>query len=358
MEDFRFYSPQWFIALPVVLLAVWWAWHPRRRATAIFSSLRDLKDLPVTLAQRIRRLLPVAYGVGVVLLIAALARPQTAKSESRIHTEGIAIEMALDISGSMEALDFPIDEKPGSRLNAVKYVTNEFVVGSRKSGLAGRPNDLLGVVTFAGFADSRCPLTLDHGALLNVVQEVHTPKPLRDRHGTVVNEQEYREEQMTAIGDGLSLALDRLRGVDAKSKIVILLSDGDNNAGVVDPEEAAKAAKGLGIKVYAIGIGHNGVAPYPMEDEFGQRILVQQRFRLDERLLTAIAETTDARYFNASNTETLLRVYREIDQLEKSKVEETRYTEYTELYPWLAFPGMALIVCVAFLGATRFRALP
>jgi len=358
MEGFRFCSPLWFALVPLVAVVVWWAAHPRRRAAALFSSLADLKALPVTTAQRLRRLLPLAYGVGLLLLVGALARPQQGKSEARTHAEGIAMEMVLDISGSMEALDFEIEGKQDSRVNAVKHVFKEFVLGSKGSGLPGRPNDLIGLVAFGGFADSKCPLTLDHGALGDIAQSLEVPKPVRDRRGTVINKELLQEEQMTAIGDGLALALDRLRAVEAKSKVAILLSDGDNNAGVVEPHDAAKMAQKLGVKIYTIGIGHTGVVPFPMEDEFGRRVLVPQQFRLDEDLLREIAQSAGGQYFNAKSTKALEEIYAQIDQMEKSKVEETRYTEYTELYLFLAAPGIALLVMVSLLAATRFRVLP
>jgi len=167
-----------------------------------------------------------------------------------------------------------------------------------------------------------------------------------------------REEQSTAIGDGLALALDRLRNVEAKSKVAILLSDGDNNAGVVEPVEAAKMAAEMGVKVYTIGVGQTGRAPVPMEDEFGETVLVPQFFRLDEETLKAIAKETGGAYFNAKDTEGLTEVYAAIDEMEKSKVEEMRYTEYRELYLWPGVPGVALLLLTSILGLTRFRTIP
>jgi Ca-activated chloride channel family protein len=358
IESFRFYSPLWFLLGPMVIAAVWWAHHPRRRAAAVFSSIEDLKSLPVTFAQQVRRTLPWFYCAGLLLIVAALARPQRGRSESQVSTEGIAIEMALDVSGSMEALDFNINGQQDSRINAVKHVFKQFVAGGKELKLSGRPNDLIGVVAFGGFADSKCPLTMDHGALLDVVNSLEVPKRIRDSRGRIINMQMLQEELQTAIGDGLSLAVDRLRNVQAKSKILILLTDGDNNAGVVEPKEAAKIAKDLGIKIYAIGIGNNGVAPIRDEDEFGRTFLRRERFHIDEDLLKSLAEIGGGKYFNATNTEALGEIYSEIDRMEKSKVEERRYTEYTDLYPWLAGPGIALVLGVGFLTLTRFRALP
>jgi Ca-activated chloride channel family protein len=358
MEAFRFYSPLCFLVAPLAVACVWWANQPRRRAAAVFSSLADLKNLPVTFAQRIRRLLPYAYGLGIVLLVAALARPQSGKSESRINSEGIAIEMVVDMSGSMEARDFQVGDKDVNRVTAVKHVFNDFVLGSKESGLPGRRNDLIGLVAFAGYAESKCPLTLDHGALKSVVDSLELPKPIFDKRGGVINKESLQDAQATAIGDGVSLGAERLRAVNAKSKILILLTDGDNNAGIVDPREAAKIASSLGIRVYTIGIGRSGMVPFPQPDGMGGEILRPVQFKFDEELLKDMAQSGGGHYFHASDTKGLSDIYAEIDKMEKSKVEETKYTEYTELYPYFALPGLCIVFAVGFLNATRFRALP
>jgi Ca-activated chloride channel family protein len=287
-----------------------------------------------------------------------LARPQSGRSESRITGEGIAIEIVLDVSGSMEALDFQLDGRDVSRLDAVKLVIQEFVIGSPKIRLSGRQDDQIGLVAFGGFADSKCPLTLDHGALVDIIQGLEVPRPVRDQKGRVINAQSLQEELATAIGDGVAVAVDRLRGAKAKSKVVVLLTDGDNNAGVVDPRDAAGIAAESGIKLYTIGIGRNGVVPIPQEDEFGNRVLVPAQFRMDEELLRDMAQTGGGRYFHASDSEGLAQVYSEIDKLEKTQLEETKYAEYTELFRWLAGPGLAVILVVSVLLETRFRSLP
>ncbi len=287
-----------------------------------------------------------------------LARPQSGKSESRISGEGIAIELVLDISGSMEALDFQIDDQEVNRLTAVKQVISEFVLGSKKNRLSGRKDDAIGLVAFGGFADSKCPLTLDHGALIQIVKELEVPKPVRDKRGRVINEKSLQEELATAIGDGVALGVDRLRGSKAKSKVLILLTDGDNNAGAVEPMEAVAIAKELGIRVYTVGIGRNGTVPVPQEDEFGRKVLVPAQFRIDEELLRQMAKEGGGVYFHASNSESLTEVYGQIDQLEKTKLEETKYAEYTELYPWFIGAGLLMIGLVGVLKETRLRSLP
>ncbi|HEV3003958.1 MAG TPA: VWA domain-containing protein [Pirellulales bacterium] len=358
MDAFRFYSPLCLLLAPLAAAAVWWRFRPARRPAALFSSVADLKHLPVTMAQRVRRTLPFFYVLALCLLVAALARPQSGKSETRISGEGIAIEIVLDVSGSMEALDFQLQGQDVSRLAAVQHVIRNFVLGSRESGLSGRPDDLIGLVAFGGFADSKCPLTLDHGALVDIVDSLEVPKPVRDGKGRVINAQSLEEELATAIGDGVALAVDRLRGANAKSKVIVLLTDGDNNAGVVAPREAARIAQESGIKLYTIGIGRNGVVPIPQEDDFGNRVLVPAQFRIDEELLGEMAQTGAGQYFHASDSEGLAQVYAQIDTLEKSQFEETKYSEYTELYSWFAGPGLALVLVAGVLAETRLRAVP
>ena len=358
MDSFRFLSWQWFLLLPVVAAIAWRRLSKRSAPAVIFSSIADLKGLPVTVLQRIRGILPYVYGIALCLVIAALARPQSGKSESRISGEGIAIELVLDISGSMEALDFQLNGQDVSRLEAVKHVIGDFVLGSRTEGLSGRKDDLVGVVAFGGFADSKCPLTLDHGALVDIVNGLEVPKPVRDQRGRVINAQALQEELATAIGDGVALGVDRLRGAHAQSKVIVLLTDGDNNAGAIDPREAATIAHELGIKLYTIGIGHNGVVPVPREDEFGKRVLVPAQFRIDEELLREMAATSGGEYFHASDSAGLAKVYAQIDRLEKSQFEESKFSEYTELFPWFAGPGLVLAFVIGVLNETRFRSLP
>ena len=358
MNFFRFYTSIWLLLLPIVISLVVLRRRTRFAATLLFSSVATFKSLPVTLMQRIRRTLPWCNGLGLIMLTIALARPQAGRSESRVTGEGIAIEIVLDVSGSMEALDFELDGQNVNRLEAVKHVITNFVLGSNDGKLAGRKDDLIGVVAFGGFADSKCPLTLDHGALVDIIKSLQIPKAVRDRQGRILNAESMQEELATAIGDGVALAADRLRHANSKSKVMVLLTDGDSNAGAIEPREAAAIAKELGIKVYTVGIGRNDVVPVPQEDEFGRTVLVPARFRIDEELLREIAQTTGGSYFHASDSEGLAEVYSEIDRLEKSRVEESKYSEYTELFRWFAGSGLALIVAVNILLETRFRSLP
>jgi Ca-activated chloride channel homolog len=358
MSGFRFESWPWLFAIPFVLIACWFGARTSSQRAAIFSSLHGLESIPKSWAQRLKPMVQAMMALGMVLVTMALARPQLGKSESRIFGEGIAIELVLDISGSMEALDFVWNDEQVDRITAVRNVVQEFVLGQRSKGLSGRPNDLIGVVAFGGFADSKCPLTLDHGAVVDIIKGLDVPKAIRDRQGRIINEKTLNDELATAIGDGIALGVDRLKDTKAKSKVMVLLTDGDNTAGAIEPAEAASIAKELGIKIYTIGVGRDGVVPVPREDEFGRKVLLQGRFRIDEKLLKEIADETGGAYFHASDSEGLASVYSKIDQLEKSEFEERKFSEYTELYRWFAGIGLGLIFLARVLLDTRLRTLP
>ena len=352
----RFQSPLWLLLILVVFLAVAWSVRVQGRTAVMYSSVQLLKTLPRTLMLRFKGLLPWVQLAGLVLIAVALARPQHGLREFRVRSEGIAIEMCLDRSGSMQALDFQLDGQRVNRLQVVKRVFHDFVVG--EGGLDGRPDDLIGLVAFGGFAEGKAPLTLDHGALLQVLDTIEIPAPIADARGRVINERFLQEEMATAIGDAVTLAVDRLKDAEAKSKVIILISDGENTAGVVEPMEAAEAARALGIKIYAIGVGTTGQAPFPAVDAFGRKVLVPQAVRLDEQTLQKMAETSGGKYFNARDTRTLAAVYAEIDRLEKTLTEGRMYTEYRELYQWFMLPGLAIVVAGMVLSCTRFRSLP
>ena len=193
---------------------------------------------------------------------------------------------------------------------------------------------------------------------MQILQTVRIPEPIYDRQGRIVNERLYEEEMATAIGDAVALAVARLKDEDAKSRVIILLSDGENTAGVIDPEDAVTAAKVFGIRVYTIGVGTNGMAPFPATDAFGRDVLVPRPVRLDEETLIALAEATGGRYFNAKNTGSLRDVYAEIDRLEKTKTEGFLYTEYDEWFQWPLGIGLVCVLLEVSLSATRFRSLP
>lgn len=355
MSTFRFATPMALLLLiPVLAIGIYLAL--KRRHAVQYSSVKLLRDLPVTMAQRVRRLLPWINLLGLVLITVALARPQLGKEETRIRTEGIAVEMCVDKSGSMQALDFTLDNQQVNRLDTVKSVFREFVAGGDE--FSGRPDDLIGLISFGGFATAVCPLTLDHGALLEVLSTVKIPEPIYDSNHRIINEQLLEEEMATAIGDALALGVARLKDAESKSKVIVLLSDGENTAGIISPEEAIDAAVEFGIKVYSIGVGSTGLAPFPVEDRFGRTVLAPQQVKLDEATLKSIAEKTGGQYFNAKDTETLKQVYAEIDKLEKTEIEGRLYTEYRETFVYPMLAGLSCVLLTLVLGSTRLRGLP
>lgn len=356
MSAFRFQDPLWLLLLIPVLGVGFLSLRRERNSAVLYSNVELLKGLPVTLAQRWKRFLPWLKIGGLVLIVVALARPQSGREEFRIRTEGIAIEMCIDRSGSMRALDFSVDGERVNRLDAVKQVFHQFVAG--EGDFDGRPDDLIGLVVFGGFADAKCPPTLDHGALLDILDTVQIPEPVVDKQGRIINERLWQEEQATAIGDAIAIGVDRLKDIKSKSRVIVLLSDGENTAGVVQPEEAADAAAEFGIRIYSIGVGSTGMAPYPTTDAFGRNVLSAQPVRLDEETLKMLSKKTGGRYFNAQNTEALAEVYSEIDRLEKTETEGRLYTEYREIFQWLMLPGLACVVFQVILTSTRFRGLP
>ncbi len=356
MADFRLHHPWWLLALIPLAIVALQSLRRERQGAIWYSSTSLVTELPRTWAQHVRRGLPWLRLAGLALCVLAMARPQLGLRDFRVRKDGIAIMMCLDRSGSMSALDFELEGERVNRLQAVKHVFRDFVLGDDR--LAGRPDDLIGLVSFGGFAEGRSPLTLDHAALAQVLETVEIPQPIRDAAGQVINERYLAEEQSTAIGDAVTLAVARLRDSAAKSKVIILLSDGENTAGVVEPEQAARAAKEFGMKVYSIGVGSTGYAPFPAENMFGRQVLVNREVRLDEQSLRMLADTTGGRYFNARDTEALGEVYAEIDKLEKTVAEGRLFTEYRELYQSLVLGGLALLVLELMLRCTRFRSLP
>jgi Ca-activated chloride channel family protein len=242
-----------------------------------------------------------------------------------------------------------------SRLDAVKEVFRSFVTGSGEGDLPGRPYDEIGIVAFGGFAVSRAPLTLDHAALNDMLSEIEIPRQIVDERGRVLN----REEFNTAIGDGLALSVARLKDSIASSRVVILLSDGRSNAGDVEPEAAARAAKEFGIKVYTIGIFHDRIAPMPFTDPLtGRKSYRSVPVDFDEGTLKEIARITGGRYFHADNTERLQEVYAEIDEMEKTEIESRVFMRYKELFAPLLELGIVLLFVETLLAYTYLRRIP
>ncbi|MEP3480344.1 MAG: VWA domain-containing protein [Fuerstiella sp.] len=355
LSHIRFESA-WFLVVFVPLFFVFF-WRRRYPGpTVLYSSLDLVAGLPRTFRQRLQRSLPWVQLLAFTLMIVAVARPQAADEKTRIRTEGIAIQMCIDHSGSMQAMDFPIDGERVDRLTAVKKVLQQFIAGD--GHFRGRPNDLIGLISFGGFATALCPPTLDHDAVLSVLETVKIPAAIRDENGRVINERLLQQEQATAIGDALALGVERVKNIAAKSRIVILLSDGENTAGVIDPEDAIAAAEQFGIKVYTIGIGSDGMAPFPTVDVFGDKVLRMESVTLDEKTLRKIADVTGGKYFNAKDVDSLAKVYEEIDQLERTEIEGSVYRNYKELYGWILAIGLSVWVTAIVLNETWLKTIP
>ncbi|MDR1483991.1 MAG: VWA domain-containing protein [Planctomycetaceae bacterium] len=352
---FRFYSPYYFLFLvPLLFLAVELEFR-RRRFGVIFSSVVMIRHLPITFKQRVGKFLPCLFYFGLVFLIIALARPQAGIEEFRIRTEGIAIAMCVDRSGSMEAEDFEIDGTRVNRLQAVKKVFRDFVNGNGKE-LKGRKDDMIGLIAFGGYVDAFCPLTLDHSTLLEMLSQVNLivpPTGLKRGADLRRLRRTLEEENMTAIGDTIAIACDRLKNINAKSKVIILLSDGAQNFGELDPLEAAEIAKTLGIKIYTIGIGSKNGS--------GGRNIIVGRISMptvDEDTLRKVAEVSGGQYYSPNSTDALEKVYAEIDRLEKTTHEGRVYTQYKEYYRYPLLIGASMILLHLLLISTMFRKLP
>lgn len=338
--DWEFRDPWFLLLLPLAWVAFMLA--TRSSAAIGYSSVASVERMPKSLRLRLSKLPGLLWGLALIALIIGLARPRTPERETRVSRNGIAIMMIVDRSSSMNARDLVKDDVSVNRLDVVKDVFASFVLGG--GGTDGRPDDLVGLVTFAGYADSVCPLTLDHGNLTTVVKDLELA--------------DSRSEDGTAIGDGLGLAVERLRRSQAQSRIAILLTDGVHNAGAIDPSKAAGLAAEYDIKVYCIGAGTNGVAPIPTTDLFGRPTLVGQPVNIDEAMLREIATKTGGKYYRAQDREALAEIYADIDGLERTEVTEMRYLRYTEHFGNFLWIGLGLLLLAAVLNASLFRKLP
>jgi Ca-activated chloride channel family protein len=330
----QFQNPWLLLLAPVSVALIIVAWQRQRPLSIRFSTGRIAASTGTTFRTVLSKRLIILRIIAAVLIAVAIARPQEMLEESFIETEGVDIVLAIDTSTSMLAEDFKLSGKRANRLDVVKSVVNEFI-GNRKS-------DRIGIVAFAARPYIVSPMTLDYGWLMRNLERV--------RIGMI--------EDGTAIGSGLSVALKRLRDSGVKSKVVILLTDGRNNAGRISPLTAAEAAKALGIKVYTIGAGSRGPVPYPVKDMFGNTVYRPVRIDIDEETLQKIAEKTGARYFRATDTDSLREIYREIDRLEKTKIEERGYVRYRELFHLFLIPALIILTAEIALGRTYLRRLP
>jgi Ca-activated chloride channel family protein len=340
MPDFELRDP---LLLAFALLApVVYALASRLPSVVTVSTLSHFHGAPRSLRSRLAKLPALLLAAATVVLSVALAGPRTGDSSTHVNREGIAIVMAVDRSGSMNARDFVAGDASVSRLDAVKKVFHDFVDGGETG--KGRSDDLIGLVVFGTYADGVCPLTLDHTNLLAILDDTQIALEA--------------SEASTALGEGLGLAIERLRESKAKSKVVILLTDGVSNAGEIDPMQAAKLAADNGIKVYTIAAGTRGMAPIPVRGSDGREYLRRVYVDMDEETMRKIAEATGGKYFHARNAEGLAEVYAEIDRLERTEVTEVRYLQYREHFPALVEAGMGLIALAALASATFLRRLP
>jgi len=331
---FQFGHPYAFLLLAGVALAARQMLARRVRRGMLLSTAAR-----VPAGRSIRPMIALGASIlflaGLTLAVIALARPRTLLSQTTRKANVIAIEMVVDMSGSMEALDMS-DIIAGriitrrTRLDAVKNAFADFITR--------RPDDLAGLVTFGGYAATRCPLTVDHDALVHILKGVEIPKPYQDRDGQVVN-----QELLTAIGDALATACARLEKAEPKSKIVVLLTDGESNTGIIKPEEATALAKKMGIKVYTIGVGSNGTAPFPTRDMFGNETIAMAEVEMDETLLRRIAAETGGVYFNVRDNKGLDNALKEINQLETTAIAREVYQQYDEWFARLLGPAVLLI---------------
>lgn len=328
---FRFAYPPLLLLLVLVVPLVYFELKGmRKRRSVAFSSLRILSDAKIAAGPVKKYGKTALRALVLVLIVLAAARPQTGRSESSIKTEGIDIALVLDASGSMQAQDF----QPNNRLHVAKEVVKEFI--------SKRKHDRIGLVVFSAQALSQCPLTLDYDVLLGLVDRVD--------FGML--------EDGTAIGVALATACNRLKDSKAKSRIVVLLTDGQNNTGIVSPSTAADIAKSLGIKVYTVGVGTRGMAPYPVDDPLFGRRLVQVQVDLDEDTLRRIAKTTGGEYFRATDAEELSKIYDRIDELERTTIETRTFTNYTDKYVLFALPALLLLVLELGLAESLLREVP
>ena len=361
-----FHQPSaWLLMLLLALPVIWWRHRGgRRRGAVAFSSIGPLVAAGGSWAASLCWVVPALRTAAIIGLIICVARPRKTNERTRVLTEGIAIQLVVDRSGSMLAEDFELNNRQASRLEVVKDVVRDFVGGNDR--LLGRPDDLIGLITFATYADSLAPLTLDHDFLLRAVDATEVSPSNQDR--------------ATAIGDAIALGVERMAGIEQpqagadrriKSKVMVLLTDGESNAGDIDPITAAKMAAAFDMKIYTIGAGTDAAfALVPTPDPFtGRPILRRIPVSIDEETLSEIAAITGGRYFRATDRESLEQVYAQIDELERTRIEQKRYTDYKELavesvrLGGVTVPPL-LSVVVGLLGAglllanTRFRRIP
>ncbi|MBI3617491.1 MAG: VWA domain-containing protein [Candidatus Omnitrophica bacterium] len=329
-----FKDPWILLCIPVVLIVLYFLARRQRPVNIRFSSKELAAGLPVSWKIRFRHLPAILRAIALALFLAALAGPRAVLKQTLHESEGIDIVLAIDASGSMAAEDFAIGGQRYNRLDVVKNVVREFI--DHRSG------DRIGLVTFAALAYTVCPLTTDYAWLTTNLERI--------RLGMITDG--------TAIGSAINSSLTRFKNSEAKSKVMILLTDGVNNAGEIDPLTAARAAQALGVKIYTIGAGTQGFAPFPVQDVFGRKVYQQVRIDIDEKLLQGIAQVTGGKYFRATDTESLRTIYSAIDTLEKTRIEQAGYFEYDELFTRVLLAALMILVIELVLSNTLLLKMP
>ncbi|MBW8864285.1 MAG: VWA domain-containing protein [Verrucomicrobia bacterium] len=326
----------WYLSLLLLLPVLAWLKGKRGAPPAfVYSSVQLVRAMQNISRSRAGGFLGSMRWLALALFIVALAQPRVLKSTTEVKASGVDIVVALDMSGSMISEDFEVRGERVNRFNMARSVLKGFI--------DQRPNDRIGLVLFASQAFIATPLTLDHDFLQENLDRLEI--------GAI-------DQNTTAIGDGLGTAVNRLRDLKAKSKIVILMTDGQNNSGKLDPLLAAEAAASLKVKVYTVGIGMRGQAPMPAHDMFGRKVYQMVPVDVDEDTLQKIADRTGGRYYRADNAERFKQIYEEIDKLEKTDASIKKYTQFDELFPWFVAGGLAVLLIELVLAQTAFRRLP
>jgi Ca-activated chloride channel homolog len=332
--EFSFAHPWVLVLLALIPVLALLKGRAGGTASVTFSGTATLEGLGRRRRSRAGALLATLLWLAAACFITALARPQLGREITRVQATGVDIMLVIDVSRSMLAEDFTIGNRRANRLEAVKLVTEQFI--------GQRPNDRIGIVAFAGAPYLVSPLTLDHDWLIRNLERL--------RIGLV--------EDGTAIGSAIVSAAERLKDKEAKTKLVVLLTDGDNNAGKVMPLTAAEAAEALGIRIYTVGAGTEGEAPFPLTNAFGRTVYRNVVVNFDEGTLQEIAGLTGGRYFRATDTNSLRTIFEEIDQLEKTDVEVEKTAEYRDLFAWFLAPGILFLALEMVLSQTAWRRLP
>lgn len=330
----RFLQPEWFWLLGLLPLVLLWRGRRGPVAAIEYSDVSLARDAARRGRSRVgvlAWLLPILAGA---LMIVGLARPQRAHGRTEVTANGIDIVLGLDVSGSMQALDFQIENDRVNRIEVVKSVVSKFI--------DERPDDRIGIIAFAGAPYLVSPITLDHDWLQQNLERVAVGGA----------------DDGTAIGSAIAAGVNRLRLTQAKSKVIILLTDGVNNTGKISPIAAAEAARAMGVKIYTIGVGVRGDAPIPIHDAAGNTRIITARVDVDEKTLQAVADETGGKFYRATDTTSLQKIYEQINRFEKTAQTVRKFEHTEELYPWALIPALGILGFSLLLQQTRLRRLP